>query len=76
MISASAYDFGTKIGKEIKQRLETQVGISDLSDDHSFELARARLRLAGFDTRAELIRALHVLCRNLSTSCFAIGVVA
>jgi hypothetical protein len=76
MLSVGAYGFGPKLRDEIKQKLDTEVGVAELSDDHRFELARAKLRLVGFDGRAELIRALHGLCRNLSTSSFVIGAVA
>lgn len=76
MLAAGAFGFGKGIRQKIEQRLNAQVGVDDLSSDHQFELARARLRLVGFDGRAELIRALHGLCRNLSASCFLVGMVA
>lgn len=73
MLAEGAFGFTVGVREEIKRRLSAQVGVDDLTDDHRFELARARLRLAGFDGRAELIRALHGLCRNLSASCLFIG---
>jgi hypothetical protein len=76
MLGDGAFGFDASIRDEIRGRLAAQIGVDGLSDDHRFELARARLRLAGFDGRAELIRALHGLCRNLSASCFLIGAVA
>ena len=76
MLSEGAFAFPVGVREEIKRRLRSQIGVDDLTNDHRFELARARLRLAGFDGRAEVIRALHGLCRNLSASCLLIGLSA
>lgn len=76
MLGEGAFGFPVGVREEIKRRLSSQIGVDDLTDDHRFELVRARLRLVGFDGRAEVIRALHGLCRNLSASCLFIGVVA
>lgn len=64
------------LGKSVGAEVEQEVGIEGLSADVRLKLAHAKLRKAQSHGRADTMRALHGLCRNLAASCALVGVIA
>jgi hypothetical protein len=64
------------VGKSVGEQIEREVGIDGLSADLRLKLAHAKLRKAQSHSRADAMRALHGLCRNLAASCALVGVIA
>jgi len=65
LIEEDSRDFGKQLRTAISSRIDAEVGVRDLGARERFNLARAKLRLEGFERRAETMRAMHGLCRNL-----------
>jgi hypothetical protein len=79
MLEEKDYEFPDPLRLAILDRIDAEVGVPEMKTQHRFSLARAKLRMAGFDGRAETMRALHGLCRNLvasATLIFATAVTA
>jgi hypothetical protein len=64
------------VGKSVGEQVEREVGITGLSPDVRLKLAHAKLRQAQSHGRADTMRALHGLCRNLAASCALVGATA
>lgn len=64
------------VGKSVGEQVEREVGIEGLSADVRLKLAHAKLRQAQSHGRADTMRALHGLCRNLAASCALVGAIA
>lgn len=76
MLRDSGYEFEEPLRKALASAIDREAGVTQLSDRQRFNLARAKLRMASFEGRAETMRAMHGLCRNLTATAAAIGVVA
>lgn len=76
MFEKGDYGFGEDLRRAIDADLEAGVGIRSLTVQQRFNFARTKLRLTGTDSRAETMRAMHGLCRNLAASAGVIFVVA
>ncbi len=68
MLDEDGYEFKQPVRKAIEKGIDEEVGIEGLSTKQRFNLARAKLRLVNFEGRAETMRAMHGLCRNLVAS--------
>lgn len=76
MLDSGAEGFGEDLRSAITSDLEADVGLAKLSTKQQFNLARIKLRLVGVDDRAETMRALHGLCRNLTASAAVVLITA
>jgi len=76
LIEEDSRDFHRALRIAISSRIESEVGVRDLDARERFNLARAKLRLDGFEQRAETMRAMHGLCRNLVGAAAVICVAA
>lgn len=76
MIEGEDSRFRDLQGASVSRQIEQEVGIAELPADIRFRLAHAKLRLADFHDRAETMRSLHGLCRNLAASSLLVGLAA
>jgi hypothetical protein len=76
MLEEDGYEFERPLRLAIKEQIDAEARVPGLKTGQRFSLARAKLRMTGFDSRAETMRALHGLCRNLVASAALIFVTA
>jgi hypothetical protein len=76
MLKGSEEGFGKQLGAEIRSRIDAEAQVEGLVDKGRFNFARTKLRLEGFEERAETMRALHGLCRNLAATAAVLSLVA
>jgi hypothetical protein len=67
MLDDDEEEFGEPLRRELVAKIDEEVQVEGLDTRQRFNLARARLRWAG-DGRAETMRAMHGLCRNLAAT--------
>jgi hypothetical protein len=60
--------FGEPLRAAIAEDLAKDFDVAGLSVEQKFNLARTKLRILDLDGRAEAMRAIHGLCRNLTAS--------
>lgn len=68
--------FSCALRGELVKRISVEAGVHDLDTKQRFTLARAKLRREGFDSRAETMRAMHGLCRNMAATSAALCLTA
>jgi hypothetical protein len=68
MLQRGDEGFTEQLSDAIVQDIRKDFGVADLSVKHQHNLARAKLRMLGLDQRAESMRAVHGLCRNMAAS--------
>lgn len=76
MLEKGDNGFSEELRAAIKVDLAAGVRIDDLTVQQRFGLARTKLRLTGTEERAETMRAMHGLCRNLAAAAAVIFLVA
>jgi hypothetical protein len=76
MLTEDDYEFGKSLRETLVTAIDGEVGVQGLSNRQRFNLARAKLRLVGFESRAETMRAMHGLCRNLAATAGALFLTA
>lgn len=84
MLGEDGYEFeeplraaiASLVDREVASLVDGEAGVSSLSDKQRFDLARTKLRRENFEGRAETMRAMHGLCRNLTATAGVLFLVA